>query len=51
MCDLMPEDDATFLKVKGVGASKLEKYGETFMATIRAAAHAEATTSVDDGAE
>ncbi|AVV98424.1 DNA helicase RecQ [Lactiplantibacillus plantarum] len=47
MCDLMPEDDAAFLTVKGVGASKLEKYGETFMATIRAAAHAESATSTD----
>ena len=48
MCDLMPEDDAAFLTVKGVGASKLEKYGETFMATIRAAAHAEAATDSDN---
>ena len=48
MCDLMPEDDAAFLTVKGVGASKLEKYGETFMATIRAAAHAESATSTDE---
>lgn len=41
MCDVMPETDAAFLTVRGVGQSKLEKYGETFMATIRAAAHAE----------
>ena len=39
MCDVMPETDEAFLTVRGVGQSKLEKYGETFMATIRAAAH------------
>jgi ATP-dependent DNA helicase RecQ len=47
MCEVMPEDDQAFLTVKGVGASKLEKYGETFMATIRAAAHAEAATEAE----
>ncbi|AVK62081.1 DNA helicase RecQ [Lactobacillus sp. CBA3605] len=43
MGEIMPETDAAFLDVKGVGASKLEKYGETFMATIRAFAHQPAT--------
>ncbi|MFD1419658.1 DNA helicase RecQ [Lactiplantibacillus songbeiensis] len=45
MCDLLPENDDDFLEVRGVGANKLEKYGETFMETIRAYAHqAPATT-------
>ncbi|MFC0423970.1 DNA helicase RecQ [Lactiplantibacillus plajomi] len=47
MCDVMPETDAAFLTVRGVGQSKLDKYGERFMATIRAAAHADTATSAD----
>ncbi|MFC6294359.1 DNA helicase RecQ [Lactiplantibacillus daoliensis] len=43
MCELLPENDAAFLDVKGVGASKLEKYGEIFMETIRAYVHQPAT--------
>ncbi|MFC6180603.1 DNA helicase RecQ [Lactiplantibacillus daowaiensis] len=39
MCDILPENDAAFLNVRGVGANKLEKYGETFMQTIRAYVH------------
>ncbi|WP_260339845.1 DNA helicase RecQ [Levilactobacillus parabrevis] len=35
MCEVLPQDDEAFLSVKGVGQSKLEKYGETFMAIIR----------------
>lgn len=36
MCAVQPQDDASFLSVRGVGASKLAKYGEAFMAAIRA---------------
>ncbi|NLR31635.1 DNA helicase RecQ [Levilactobacillus tujiorum] len=36
MCEVLPQDDAAFLTVKGVGQSKLAKYGEPFMAVIRA---------------
>jgi len=35
MCEVLPQDEAAFLTVKGVGQSKLEKYGEAFMAIIR----------------
>ncbi|WP_341780085.1 DNA helicase RecQ [Levilactobacillus sp. HBUAS70063] len=35
MCDLLPQDETTFLEVKGVGQSKLAKYGEAFMTVIR----------------
>jgi len=35
MCEVLPQDDEAFLSVKGVGHSKLEKYGEAFMAIIR----------------
>lgn len=35
MCEVLPQDDEAFLSVKGVGQSKLEKYGEAFMAIIR----------------
>ncbi|NLR08877.1 MULTISPECIES: DNA helicase RecQ [Lactobacillaceae] len=35
MCDVLPQDEAAFLEVKGVGQSKLAKYGEAFMAIIR----------------
>ena len=45
MCDVMPTTDDAFLTVRGVGESKLEKYGETFMATIRAAATADVTAT------
>ncbi|ETY75008.1 DNA helicase RecQ [Lactiplantibacillus fabifermentans] len=53
MCEILPEDDAAFVTVKGVGESKLEKYGEIFMETIRAYAHQpkesqdDATTSAE----
>ena len=53
MCEILPEDDAAFVTVKGVGESKLEKYGEIFMETIRAYAHqanepaADAATSAE----
>ncbi|MFC6274341.1 DNA helicase RecQ [Levilactobacillus tangyuanensis] len=36
MCEIMPTDDDAFLTVKGVGLSKLTKYGAAFMAVIRA---------------
>jgi len=32
---VLPKNDEEFLSVKGVGQSKLEKYGETFMDVIR----------------
>ena len=35
MCDVLPQSAAAFLEVKGVGQSKLAKYGEAFMAIIR----------------
>jgi ATP-dependent DNA helicase RecQ len=35
MCRLLPQDDAAFLEVSGVGAHKLEQYGEAFTAVIR----------------
>jgi len=35
MCEVLPTSDEEFLSVKGVGQSKLEKYGETFMEVIR----------------
>ena len=35
MCEVLPQDEAAFLTVKGVGQSKLEKYGDAFMAIIR----------------
>lgn len=35
MCEVLPQDDEAFLSVKGVGQSKLEKYGEAFMTIIR----------------
>lgn len=37
MVNKRPVDDAAFLEVNGVGASKLRKYGQRFMETIRAA--------------
>lgn len=36
MCADMPTNDAEFLNVKGVGESKLAKYGEQFLGTIAA---------------
>lgn len=35
MCEALPTDDESFLAVKGVGQSKLDRYGEAFMAVIR----------------
>jgi len=35
MCEVLPQDDEAFLSVKGVGQSKLDKYGEAFMTFIR----------------
>ena len=35
MCRVMPTTDEEFLSVRGVGANKLEKYGEAFMRVIR----------------
>ncbi|MFD1454860.1 DNA helicase RecQ [Levilactobacillus lanxiensis] len=35
ICEALPTDDQSFLDVKGVGQSKLDKYGEEFMAIIR----------------
>lgn len=35
MCRVMPTTEAEFLSVSGVGANKLEKYGEAFMRVIR----------------
>ncbi|WP_143461716.1 DNA helicase RecQ [Levilactobacillus enshiensis] len=35
MCEVLPTNEAEFLSVKGVGQSKLEKYGATFMTVIR----------------
>lgn len=34
MCARRPKDEDEFLKVSGVGANKLEKYGEVFLAVI-----------------
>ncbi len=34
MCARRPKDEDEFLKVSGVGANKLEKYGEAFLAII-----------------
>lgn len=36
MCRILPTNDDQFLSVNGVGANKLEKYGEAFMGVIRA---------------
>ena len=35
MCRVMPTTEAEFLSVSGVGANKLEKYGEAFMRVIK----------------
>jgi ATP-dependent DNA helicase RecQ len=34
MCQLLPRDRDEFLMVSGVGNSKCEKYGESFLARI-----------------
>lgn len=34
MCSRRPKDEDEFLKVSGVGANKLQKYGEAFLAVI-----------------
>lgn len=34
MCELLPETDEEFLEVPGVGETKLERYGEQFLAAI-----------------
>lgn len=36
MCIHMPADDDAFLKVSGVGQTKLEKYGQAFLSEIKA---------------
>jgi ATP-dependent DNA helicase RecQ len=36
MCARLPQDEDEFLQVSGVGQNKLEKYGEAFIAMIRA---------------
>lgn len=36
MCDLLPESSEEFLEVNGVGAKKLEAYGEQFLGEIAA---------------
>lgn len=35
MCVRRPKNSAQFLEVSGVGESKLEKYGKTFIDTIQ----------------
>ena len=35
MCRVMPTTETEFLSVSGVGANKLEKYGDTFLRVIR----------------
>ena len=42
MCRLRPSDDDEFLQVKGVGTTKLERYGEDFLAEIAAFERGEA---------
>ena len=34
ICELLPENDEEFLEVPGVGATKLERYGEQFLAAV-----------------
>ncbi|MDX1771287.1 MAG: HRDC domain-containing protein, partial [Planococcaceae bacterium] len=34
MCARRPKDEDEFLKVSGVGANKLEKYGDAFLGVI-----------------
>ena len=42
MCRLRPADDEEFLQVKGVGTTKLERYGKDFLAEIAAFERGEA---------
>lgn len=35
ICEAMPEDEEDFLEIPGVGAAKLERYGEAFLAAVR----------------
>ncbi|MDO5115621.1 MAG: DNA helicase RecQ [Synergistaceae bacterium] len=35
ICELLPEDEEDFLEVPGVGAAKLERYGEAFLTAVR----------------
>lgn len=49
MCELLPQDDAAFLEVKGVGANKLAKYGELFLDEIRQYLAKDAAKSASDG--
>jgi ATP-dependent DNA helicase RecQ len=44
MCRKRPRDPSRFLEVSGVGPAKLEKYGDAFIALIRA--HCEAEESL-----
>ncbi|MPN30264.1 ATP-dependent DNA helicase RecQ [bioreactor metagenome] len=34
ICDMLPTDEQTFLEVPGVGAAKLERYGEAFIDAV-----------------
>lgn len=34
ICDLLPESDEEFLEVPGVGATKLERYGDAFITAV-----------------
>ncbi|OUO93492.1 DNA helicase RecQ [Cloacibacillus sp. An23] len=35
ICEAMPEDEDDFLEIPGVGAAKLERYGEAFLSVVR----------------
>ncbi len=35
ICEAMPEDEDGFLEIPGVGAAKLERYGEAFLSAVR----------------
>ena len=35
ICDAMPDDEDDFLEIPGVGAAKLERYGEAFLSVVR----------------
>ncbi len=48
MCRVMPTTEAEFLSVNGVGANKLEKYGEAFLKVIRK--YAETVEAENDNA-
>lgn len=45
MCEKQPVDEESFLDVSGVGQNKLERYGEAFIASIRAYLNSEKTTT------